>query len=85
MKFSRRELNELAIAWLILSFCFSLGSFFISLGSFPLFFGISFIGLGTGFICHELAHKLVVQRMSYFAEFRLWWWGLLGATMFGVI
>jgi Zn-dependent protease len=31
----------------------------------------------TGFFAHELAHKFVAQRLGYWAEFRLSWFGLL--------
>jgi Zn-dependent protease len=31
----------------------------------------------TGFIAHEMAHKLVARRLGYWAEFRMWPTGLL--------
>ncbi len=31
----------------------------------------------TGFLGHELAHKAVAQRLGYWAEFRLSWFGLV--------
>jgi Zn-dependent protease len=31
----------------------------------------------TGFIAHEMAHKLIARRLGYWAEFRMWPTGLL--------
>jgi Zn-dependent protease len=31
---------------------------------------VSTAGVGTGFLLHEMAHKLVAQRFGYFAEYR---------------
>jgi Zn-dependent protease len=31
---------------------------------------ISAVGVGTGFLLHELAHKFVAQQFGYFAEYR---------------
>ncbi|VVB68222.1 Peptidase family M50 [uncultured archaeon] len=31
---------------------------------------ISAVGVGSGFLLHELAHKFVAQRFGYFAEYR---------------
>jgi Zn-dependent protease len=33
--------------------------------------------LGPGFVLHELSHKFVAQRYGYWAEFRMWPYGLL--------
>jgi Zn-dependent protease len=37
---------------------------------------ISAVGVGTGFLLHELAHKFVAQRYGYWAEYRASWSGL---------
>ncbi len=37
----------------------------------PDYFIVSAIGVGTGFILHELAHKFTAQRFGYHAEFKL--------------
>ena len=88
MKFSGIELRDLAICWLALGFCFSL-QYLIpvrdipypqSLVRFAVYFGVALIGIGTGFLFHELAHKGVAQRFGYHAEFRMWKLGLLIAV-----
>lgn len=88
MRFSRIELRDLAICWLALGFCFSL-QYLIpnrempypqSLAQFAVYFGVALIGIGAGFLFHELAHKGVVQHFGYHAEFRMWKMGLLIAV-----
>ena len=37
---------------------------------------ISAVGVGTGFLLHELAHKFVAQRYGYWAEYKASWSGL---------
>lgn len=74
---SRRELVELAAAWLALTLAVALlftdpirrlpG---LSLGRFGLVFAVAFVTAGAGFLLHELAHKVVAQRYGYWAEFR---------------
>jgi Zn-dependent protease len=88
MRFSRIELRDLAICWLALGFCFSLQylipnreiPYARSLAQFALFFCVALIGIGTGFLFHEMAHKGVAQRFGYHAEFRMWKMGLVIAV-----
>ena len=77
MTFSRQELQELALAWAVLSVILSR----LSLEMLP----ISFLAVGTAFVCHELAHKYVAVKNNYFAEFRIWREGLLLAILIAVI
>ncbi len=78
------ELEQLIIAWVVLSFCFSVRALFSS-GSFPLLFGTSLGTLGLGFIGHEISHRYVARRFGCWAEFRLWPMGLIMALMFSLI
>lgn len=83
MRFARRELVDLAIAWIALGVAFAL--FFTPplrgillagdvdlLLSGPVFrsFALSMLTAGIGFLLHELAHKLVAQRFGQVAQFR---------------
>lgn len=81
MRISRIEIEHLGIAWIVLGLCFSIRHLFSRPELFPKFFLLSLIGLGTAFIGHELAHKLVAQKFGYQAEFRLWWLGLVIAAL----
>ena len=85
MTFSRSEIRDLSIAWLVLGFCFSFRHLFTSLEGFATFLVIALIGIGAGFIFHELSHKLVAQRLGYLAEFRLWKVGLIIAVASAII
>ena len=78
MHTSNIEIRDLLISWLVLGFCFALILFHsLSLSGFI----IALIGLGVGFICHELSHKFVAQKLGFRAEFRLWQTGLIIALI----
>lgn len=65
------EINDLIKAWLIISLAFTilLNGFAFNLGTLLILL-LSAITVGTGFLLHELAHKLVAQRYHCWAEFR---------------
>ena len=75
--FDRRELLDLAAAWLALALAFT---FFIGLsgsldgltplGALAPTFLLSLIAVGTGFLLHELAHKVLAVRFGQVAGFR---------------
>ncbi len=66
---SNVELRDLLKAWVAVSVAFALVLGGFSLAFFSSFV-ISLVVVGTGFLLHELAHKIVAQRYGYFAEFR---------------
>ena len=66
---SRRELKDLFKAWLGISIAFALVLKSPSLDIFTSFI-ISAVAVGSGFLLHELAHKIVAQHYGCFAEFR---------------
>ena len=71
IKFSKKEIVDLAKAWVIISIAFAI----LSAGfSFNLKFLISFFiaasTVGIGFLLHELAHKFLAQKYGCIAEFR---------------
>jgi len=47
--------------------------------------GLSFVAVCTGFLLHELGHKIVAQRYGCWAEFRVWRWGLTMALVFALV
>jgi Zn-dependent protease len=71
-RITKKERHDLLIAWLAIALAFTL--IFIRGGSDPLmfviFFLISLITVGVGFILHELAHKFTAMKYGYWAEFR---------------
>jgi len=79
-KISRREEADLFVAWVAISLAFTI--IFISPNGFLstnfriepltalLFFVISLVTVGIGFILHEMAHKFTAMKFGYYAEFR---------------
>jgi len=67
---SEREIRDLIKAWAAISLAFALvlrGAMGLS---FYQIFIVAAITVGTGFLLHELGHKIVAQRYGCFAEFR---------------
>lgn len=75
IKTSETEIKHLLIAWLAISFAFTvLIKRRTDLGSgltWPEVFIISAVTVGFAFIFHELAHKVVAQRYGAWSEFRM--------------
>lgn len=86
MNFSTRELFDLSVAWIALGIAFTvflerqLASALFSgvAGDLPSgllstgvrTFALSMVTVGIGFLCHELAHKVVAIRFGQRAQFR---------------
>ena len=79
---SRHELRDLAIAYVVLTFdlilIFSGSTFLFGVGATGLVYaltpGILAVAATagfTGFVAHELAHKIVAERRGFWAEFRM--------------
>jgi len=79
-RISRREEADLFVAWMAISLSFAIIKIapYGILGPInsvdPLvaliYFGISLLTVGIGFILHEMAHKFTAIRYGYWAEFR---------------
>lgn len=80
---SRHEMRDLTIAWLALSAAVVAGHWFSPL--IIIWLPISMVTVGLGFALHELFHKWVAQHFGYWAEFRMWTWGLLLAILLGFL
>jgi len=76
IRFSQRELLDLAVAWTALSVAFAVffgGGGNAVLARPDLLVGLlpaSLVTAGLGFLLHELAHKVVAIRFGQLAEFR---------------
>ena len=89
MKFSYIEKQHLLKAWVAISLAFAvLMGNIISL-EFIIYFVISLVTVGLGFLLHELAHKYVAQKYGCWAEFRaddrMLIFAILGALFFGFV
>ncbi len=69
---SEKEIRDLAKSWIFISiaFAFILGTRQIFSLEFMKNLVISLVAVGTGFVFHELGHKIVAQRFGCYAEFR---------------
>jgi Zn-dependent protease len=79
-RITRREEADLFVAWMAIAISFTI----IKIAPYGitgpvsridpvvmlLYFGISLITVGVGFILHEMAHKFTAIRYGYWAEFR---------------
>ena len=80
IRFSGRELRDFAVAWLALTVAFAiffnrgllrgLLAGFVPLGTLLRIGAESLLVVGTGFLLHELAHKVVAVHFGQAAEFR---------------
>jgi Zn-dependent protease len=79
-RITRREEADLFIAWMAISLSFAIIKIApygilgpvgpVSPVKALIFFGISLLTVGIGFILHEMAHKFTAIRYGYWAEFR---------------
>jgi Zn-dependent protease len=67
---SEREIRDLIKAWAAISLAFAMIMRGFADLSFYQAFIVAAITVGTGFLLHELGHKIVAQRYGCFAEFR---------------
>jgi Zn-dependent protease len=70
MKFSQIEKEHLLKAWVAISFAFAVLNSSLFSSNFTVYFLISLLTVGIGFLLHELAHKYVAQKYGCWAEFR---------------
>src|SRR3989339_1908039 len=67
---SETEIRDLIKAWIAVSIAFAMVMRGLAGLDFYQVFIVAAITVGTGFLLHELGHKLVAQRYGCFAEFR---------------
>ncbi len=87
------EIEQIAISVLAISFAFtivfsSIAGLIRYPGEFFVFMIMSLITIGSGFILHEMSHKLVAMYYGAYARFRMWTRGILFMlfiSLFGVL
>ncbi|WP_461463434.1 zinc metalloprotease [Methanobrevibacter sp.] len=87
-KISKKEVKDILIAFVVISLSFTILYSNRNTDAFLLFLPMVMIGVGLGFILHELAHKFAALHYGYWAEFELWMPGLfiaLISSFFGFI
>jgi Zn-dependent protease len=81
IKFTSSEVRDLIIAFFVISLCFAIASSGRNTNAILTVLPYIMVGVGTGFILHELGHKLVSMKYGYWAEFKLWPQGLILALI----
>ena len=61
----------------MLSICFAISNVGLDPFGIASIFPIVMIGVGAGFLLHEIGHKFVSMKYGYWAEFKLWPLGLV--------
>ena len=84
-RFSLKEIEDILLAWLALSFAFAVVLYPLNSSGFLLYFLASFIVLGAAFIMHELMHKFVAQSYGYEAQFRMFPFFLILAVVMALL
>ena len=65
----------------MLSICFAISNVGLNPIGIASIFPIVMIGVGAGFLLHEIGHKFVSMKYGYWAEFKLWPLGLVIALV----
>jgi len=87
-KFSSNEIMDLFISFFVISLAFSILFTSQDFSQIVNILPMVMVGVGLGFIFHELAHKFVAMHYGYWAEYKTWTTGLfiaLVSSMFGFI
>ena len=79
--FTGKEIRDLTIAFIVLSIAFAISTVGLYIHGFVSILPIIMIGVGIGFLLHEIGHKFVAMKYGYRAEFELWPPGLLIALV----
>ena len=80
-KFTGKEIRDLVISFIVIALGFSILYSNGDFGAIPIIFPIVMIGVGAGFIFHELGHKFAAMHYGYWAEYQLWPTGLVIALL----
>lgn len=90
-KMNKKERNDLIISWLTISLAFAwliknvLSNILPFPNDFAMAIPIAIVGVGTGFVFHEMGHRQVAKHFGAHAEFRAWNTGLIIAIISAVI
>lgn len=80
-RFTSSEVRDLIIAFFVISLCFAIVNGGRDSNAILSILPIVMVGVGAGFILHELGHKFVSMKYGYWAEFKLWPQGLIFALI----
>lgn len=75
--FTKNEIRDLIIAFIVITIAFAISTVGLDLHGFISILPIIVIGVGIGFLFHELGHRYVAIKYGYRAEFKAWPLGLV--------
>ena len=75
--FTRNEVRDLIIAFIVISVAFAISNVGLDAYGFLSIIPIIMVGVGIGFLLHELGHKYVAMEYGYRSEFKAWPLGLV--------
>lgn len=87
-RFTGKEIRDLIISFIVIALGFTILYSNGDYSHISIVFPVVLIGVGLGFIFHELGHKFVAMHYGYYAEYELWPTGLiiaLASSFFGFI
>lgn len=76
-KFTSNEVRDLIISFFVISLSFSILYTGRDFSSLYFILPIVMVGVGLGFILHELGHKFSAMHFGYWSEYQLWPTGLI--------
>ena len=80
-KFTANEVRDLIISFFIISLSFTILYVGVNMSLVSFFLPMVMVGVGAGFILHELGHKFASMKHGYWAEYKLWPVGLIIALI----
>ncbi len=87
-KFSSNEIKDLIISFFVISLAFAILYSGRNFAMIPNLLPLIMVGVGLGFILHEIAHKISAMHYGYWAEYKTWMTGLIiaiASSFFGFI
>lgn len=87
-RFTINEIRDLIISFIVIALGFTILYSNGDYSHISIIFPVVLIGVGLGFVFHELGHKFLAMHYGYYAEYQLWPTGLLIAlvsSFFGFI
>lgn len=80
-KFSSNEIRDLFISFFVISLAFSILYSRLDFTQIASILPMVMVGVGLGFILHEVAHKITAMRYGYWAEYKIWTPGVFFALI----
>lgn len=83
MEFCKNELRDLFISVVTITLAFYI--ILLKLGGGIDSFFVVFLGVGVGFVVHEMAHKFTAIKYGCIACYKMWTQGLVIALLFAIL